>query len=103
MTRMSKLISTAIFSLAFTGCAAPGGEKHVHDEKGAPAGDTGKGMAMMQNNMLRMHEQMHGIMDARDPAERARLMNEHQELMRDHMQMMGGHGKGGMTGPPAGK
>jgi hypothetical protein len=100
---MNQLILAAIASIALAACAAPGGEKHVHDEKDAPAGDTGKRMASMQDNMLGMHEQMHRIMDARNPAERARLMKEHQELMRDHMKMMGGHGRGGMMDPPAGK
>ena len=100
---MNRLILMAVVAVAPAACAAPGGEKHAHDEKGAPAGDAGTPMATMQDNMLRMHAQMHKIMDARDPAERARLMREHQELMRDHMKMMGGHGGGSMMAPPAGK
>jgi hypothetical protein len=100
---MNKLTLIAMFSFALVACAAPGGEKHVHDEKGAAGGDTGKPMAMMQDNMLRMHEQMHRIMEAKDPDERARLMKEHQESMREHMKMMGSHDKGGMMGAPGGK
>jgi hypothetical protein len=101
---MNKLILMAIVSLALTACAAPGSEQHVHDEKGAPGGgDTGKPMTMMQDNMLRMHEQMHKIMEAKDPNERARLMKEHRAIMQEHMKMMGGHDKSGMMGTPAAK
>ena len=100
---MDRLIWGAMISLALAGCAVPGGEKHVHDETGAAGRDTGKPTAMMQDNMLRMHEQMHKIMETKDPNERAQLMKEHQETMREHMKMMGGHGKGGMMGAPAGK
>jgi hypothetical protein len=99
---MKKLILAAMTSLTLAGCAAPGGEKHVHDETGAGR-DSGTPMAKMQDNMLRMHEQMHKIMEAKDPNERARLMKEHQATMQEHMKMMGGHGKGGMMGAPAGK
>lgn len=80
-----------------------GGEKHVHDETGAAGRDAGKPMAMMQDNMLRMHAQMHKIMEAKDPGERSRLMKEHQQMMQEHMKMMGGHGQGGTMGAPAGK
>lgn len=99
----NKLISMAIVSVAFTACTTLEGEKHAQHERGAPAGDTGHGMARMQNNMLAMHAQMHKIMDAKDPTERARLMKEHQELMREHMKMMGGHDTGGMMGPSVGR
>lgn len=60
----------------------------------------------MQENMLKMHEQMHKIMDAKTPQEREQLMQAHAKMMQDGMQMMkgmkGGHemmssdGKGGM-------
>ena len=52
-------------------------------------------MGKMQENMLRMHEQMHKIMDAKNPQERERLMQQHSKMMQDMpmMQgMMGGHG-----------
>src|SRR5262245_27435848 len=99
---MRKLILTAIVPLALTACAALDDDKQVHHEKGAPAMNTGQQMAMMQNNMLSMHEQMHRIMEAKDPAERARLMRERQETMQQLMKMMGTHGMGGMMGGPEG-
>lgn len=62
-------------------------------------------MGKMQDNMLRMHEQMHKIMDAKDPQERERLKQEQLKMMQDNMQMMqgmmgshgmmDGHAKGG--------
>src|SRR5688572_15030729 len=97
---MNKLIPAAMAALALAACAAPGGERHAHEEKGPTAAQAGNRTAAMQDNMLRMHEQMHKIMEARDPNERARLMKEHREAMREHMKMMGGHGKGGMVGAP---
>lgn len=64
-------------------------------------------MEKMQENMLRMHELMHKIMDAKDPQERERLMQEHATMMQDNMRMMhgmmgdcakGGKMDGGMNG-----
>ena len=56
-------------------------------------------MGKMQENMLRMHEQMHKVMDAKNPQERERLMQEHAKMMQDSMRMMqgmmGGDAKGG--------
>lgn len=63
--------------------------------------DMDKQMGMMQESMLKMHEQMHTIMDAKNPQERERLLQEHREIMRQHMQamkdggMMGGDAKSG--------
>ena len=50
--------------------------------------DMDKKMGMMQENMLKMHEQMHKIMDAKDPQERERLTLEHRQIMRQNMQVM---------------
>ncbi len=47
-------------------------------------------MGKMQDAMLRMHEQMHKIMDAKNPQEREKLMQEHTKMMQDHMDMMQG-------------
>ena len=59
-------------------------------------------MGKMQESMLKMHEQMHKIMDAKDPQEREQFMQENSKMMQDHMQMMhgmmGGHGKKGVHG-----
>lgn len=63
--------------------------------------DMDKQMGMMQEAMLKMHEQMHKIMDATNPQEREQLTQAHQETMRQHMQamktgnMMGGDAKSG--------
>ncbi len=59
--------------------------------------DREKRMQGMQMNMIRMHEQMHKIMQAKDPKERQRLMQEHLKMMQDNMKMMGGN-MGGMMG-----
>ena len=61
----------------------------------------------MQEKMLRMHEQMHKIMQSKDANERERLMQEHSKMMQDNMPMMqgmmsgdakGGKMDGGMKG-----
>lgn len=70
------------------------------DKKGTAMTEKDKSMqmGMMQENMLRMHEQMHKIMDAKTPEERERLMQEHSKMMQTSMQMMqglGGDSKGG--------
>ena len=64
--------------------------------------DMDKQMAVMQESMLKMHEQMHKIMDAKNPQERERLTQAHRETMHQHMQTMkdggmeGGDAKSGM-------
>lgn len=62
-------------------------------------------MTKMQANMLKMHEQMHKIMDAKNPQEREQLMQAHAKMMEEDMQIMknmkGGHemmGNDGMGG-----
>lgn len=45
-------------------------------------------MGKMQESMLKMHGQMHKIMDAKDPQEREQLMQENTKMMQGHMQMM---------------
>jgi len=87
-------------------------EEHQHDQKGAQVKDAGMSMGTMQDNMLKMHEQMHAIMQAKDPKERERLMQEQRKTMQEHMKMMGGMmspgmmgggGKSGTMSAPAGK
>ena len=68
-------------------------EAHHPDQDKKPAAatpDKEKMMQMgkMQDNMLRMHEQMHKIMQAKDPKERERLKQEHSKMMQDNMHMM---------------
>jgi len=63
--------------------------------------DMDKKIGTMQESMLKMHEQMHKIMDAKNPQEREQLMQAHREMMHRHMQsmkdggMMGGNAKSG--------
>ncbi|MHB1142401.1 MAG: hypothetical protein ACYC1T_11700 [Sulfuricaulis sp.] len=61
-------------------------------------------MARMQENMLLMHEQMHRIMDSKNPQERAQLIQEHSKMMQDNMSMMQGMmgGRGTMGGDAKG-
>jgi hypothetical protein len=47
-------------------------------------------MDKMQVKMLRMHEQMHKIMQSKDAKEREKLMQEHAKMMQNHMSMMQG-------------
>ena len=50
--------------------------------------DMDKQVGMMQKSMLKMHEQMHQTMDAKNPQERERLQQEHRHMMHQHMQTM---------------
>ena len=109
-----------------TATAVPAVEEHHPDQKpatatapAAPKDAKAKGaktpaaknggmpMGMMQDNMLKMHEQMHKIVQAKDPGQRDKLRQEHMQMMQEHMKamggMMGGDGKGGNMGAPAGK
>lgn len=65
--------------------------------------DMDKQMGMMQESMLKMHEQMHTIMDAKNPQEREQLMQDHRRMLHQHMQTMkdGGMMGGGMMGGDA--
>lgn len=64
--------------------------------------DMDRQMGMMQESMLKMHEQMHKIMDAKNPQEREQLMEDHRHMLHQHMQtmkdggMMGGDAKSSM-------
>lgn len=128
---MKKLMSVVIATLSLT--VAPmvsAVEEHHPDQKGVPAKsapketkakaakapaakDAGMPMGMMQDKMLKMHELMHKIMQAKDPKERDKLTQEHMQMMQEHMKMMGnemmgpgmmgGDGKSGRMGMPAGK
>ena len=60
--------------------------------------DMDKKIGTMQESMLKMHEQMHKIMDAKNPQEREQLMQAHREMMHQHMQTMK---DGGMMGDDA--
>ncbi len=75
----------------------PGGSAQTAPSKDGKASATKQGgmpMGMMQDSILKMHEQMHKIMQTSDPQEREKLKLEHMQMMQDHMKMMGG-----MMGP----
>lgn len=44
--------------------------------------------AKMQEKMLRMHEQMHKIKNAKEGVERERLLQEHRMMIEENMRMM---------------
>ena len=67
------------------------GREGADGERDADGHDAGK--------MLKMHEHMHKIMQAKDPKERDKLMHEHMQMMQEHMKMMGGTKGDGMMGP----
>jgi cytochrome c556 len=81
-------------------------------QKTAPTGDA-KQAQMMQETMAKMHEQLHKIMETKDPVERERLRQEQlkttQEFMKQMRESMGGTammdeaGQPGATERPAGK
>jgi hypothetical protein len=64
--------------------------------------DMDKQMGMMYESMLKMHEQMHKIMDAKNPHEQVPLVQGHRHMLHQHMSamkdggMMGGDAKSGM-------
>ena len=62
-------------------------EAHHSDQDKKPATtmtekDKQMQMGKMQENMLRKHEQMHKIMDAKNPQERVRLLQEQSKMMQ---------------------
>lgn len=105
---MKKLLLTTLLTTLSLSTALTLADEAHHADKGkkptAAMTDNEKQMQMgkMQEPMLRMHEHMHKIMDAKNPQEREQLMKEHAKMMQDHMQMMQGmmggkmsHGMGG--------
>ncbi|MCR4301055.1 MAG: hypothetical protein NUV51_05545 [Sulfuricaulis sp.] len=76
--------------------AAPG-----MDTKAPGGKEAGMPMAMMQKNMMKMHDMMHRIHNAKDAKEREKLMQEHGQIMQENMKMMQGMMGGGMMGDGA--
>ena len=97
------LLIAVMVTLPLSTSLAWADEAHHPDMNKKPATtmtDKDKQMQMgkMQEHMLRMHEQMHKIMGAKNPQEREQLMQEHSKMMQDNMQMMQGMMGGGMMG-----
>lgn len=84
---MKTLLAVAALSGLFTVAAV------ANEHQGASGGNMNMDQKAqkMQDHMLKMHEQMHKIMDAKDPAQRDKLMAEHREMMKKQMQMMKRH------------
>jgi hypothetical protein len=95
------LLIAALLTLPLSTSLAWADGAHHSDKDEMPATtmtDNDKQMQMgkMQEHMLQMHEQMHKIMDAKNPQEREQLKQEHAKMMQDNMQMMHGMMGGGM-------
>lgn len=100
------LLIAVLATLPLTMSLAWAEELHHADQDKKPATamtDKDKQMQMgkMQEVMLRMHEQMHKIMQSSDAKEREKLMQEHSKMMQDHMRMMHGMKNDGMMGGDA--
>lgn len=91
----------ALATLPFSTSIVLAEDTHHSDKSKEPAvamteKDKQMQMGKMQENMLRMHEQMHKVMQAKDPKKRELLMQEHSRMMQNSMQMM--HGMMGSCG-----
>lgn len=102
---MKKLLFiAALTTLVLSAPLASADDDHHPAGKGKkqtmPMTDQDKQMHMtkMQENMLKMHEQMHKIMEAKTPQDLEQHKQVHSKMMQDNMQMMhgmmGGHGMG---------
>ena len=96
------LLITALATLPLFTPFAWAADAHQHGDDQKPSTtmtekDKQMQMSKMQENMLRMHEQMHKIMEAKTPQDREMQMKEHAKMMQDSMHMMkgmmGGSGK----------
>lgn len=92
----------AIATVAALSLLAPVAWADHHMGPGAKPGmamsdkDKQMNMEKMQENMLRMHEQMHKIQDAKTPKDRERHMKEMQGIMQSMHSMK--EAQGGMGG-----
>jgi hypothetical protein len=96
---MSKLTASLFIGLfaVLSGCATISADDHAaHQSVGAATDASAMSMQGMQQNMQQMREQMSKIHATKDPAERKRLMGEHQQSMQSQMKMM--HGMMGADG-----
>ena len=94
-------IGVAVLVIGLGSAWADDAHHPAQDKKPAtamPDKDKPMQMGKMQENMLRMHEQMHKIMQSKDIKEREKLMQEHSKTMQDNMHMMHGMKDGGMMG-----
>lgn len=98
----SKTLVAVLFAIGFAGVAPVGVLAH---EKSAPKAAAGMQMdPKMQQPMTERMKQMQGEMqrihETKDPAEQAKLMQDHMKHMQEGMQMMRGMGGAGRQGMP---
>ncbi len=92
----STLVSAAVVTFAFSGCAqTPVDHPAHHPEAGTPGAESAmpmagsdRPMAQMGEHMQAMHEMQEKMMRARTPDEKRALMAEHMKMMQDCMAMM---------------
>lgn len=87
---VGSVLLIAGFAFALPACAesqAGSGAMDMGTKPATAMTDSEKQMQMgkMQESMLKMHEQMHKIMDAKNPQEREQLMQEHMNMMQGMM------------------
>jgi Xaa-Pro aminopeptidase len=75
----------------------PTARKHARDKAMKPE-EMDKHLHDMQEHMLRMHDLMHQIRDAKDPQEIQRLKQEQLAVMKAHMREMKKHQPGTVEG-----
>ena len=97
MKRISLVLVAGTALISAPACAD---DTHHPDEPqtAAPAATApdARHLRQMQDSMIRMHELMHKIQQARDPKEREALMQQHRQSMREHMGAMRAMRGGGM-------
>jgi hypothetical protein len=84
-------VAIAVEPGASTGHAKAASDDAASDMTGADVSGSGRADQMLrqrQKEMLEMHELMHRIRDAKDPKEKARLMDEHLQMLRDSWEEM---------------
>lgn len=99
---MNKLISAALVAMTVYPAYAAAAEGTPRDRSGVAATPMGDAQdtvdsGKMQEKMLRMHDQMHKIMNTKEGVERERLLQEHRMMIEENMRLMRG-----MTGNPKG-
>ncbi len=91
---MKKVLLTALLSTLLLSSAwaedAPHADKKMKPSTAMTDKNQKMNMDKMQENMLRMHEQMHKIMQSSDVKERVALMEAHSKMMQESMRMMHG-------------
>lgn len=89
---VNRIAVAVVAALSLAGVANAEEAHHKDQAGGTPTvtPDKAQQVGMMQEHLLKMHEQMHKIMDAKSPQERDRLMQEHRDMMHKHMAAMRG-------------